>query len=183
MSTNSRAMRPGLAFVVVALFALAPAVASARTVRDSEEFSRFLAGAKTEAAQVQQTAEEMFALKFSKVSWHTQAAKLEELKTHVNKLGEFVVNMNNAEAPSPWQSQAIRDVTPMVEELAANVTMAIFHLDDSRDAYVFSSFPEYVEANAELASNTAALLSEYAEFSEAKQTVDDISFELELPTS
>jgi hypothetical protein len=130
MSTNSRAMRPGLAFVVVALFALAPAVASARPVRDSEEFSRFLAGAKTEAAQVQQTAEEMFALKFSKVSWHTQAAKLEELKTHVNKLGEFVVNMNNAEAPSPWQSQAIRDVTPMVEELAANVTMG--HLSSGR---------------------------------------------------
>ena len=175
--------RPGLAFVAVALLALAPAVASARPVRDSEEFSRFLAGAKTEAAQVQQTAEEMFALQFSRVSWHTQAAKLEELKTHVNKLGEFVVNMNNVEAPSPWQRQAIRDVTPMAEELAANVTMAIYHLDESRDTYVFSSFPEYVEANAELASNTAALLSEYVEFSEAKQTVDDISFELELPTS
>jgi hypothetical protein len=112
MNTNSRAMRPGMAFVVVALFALAPAVASARTVRDSEEFSRFLAGARTEAVQVQQTAEEMFALKFSKVSWHTHAAKLEELKTHVNKLGEFVVNMNNVEAHHPGRGRQFATLLP-----------------------------------------------------------------------
>jgi hypothetical protein len=183
MNQYAQAVRPGLAFLAVALLSLAPAVASARSAKDSEEFSGFLAQAKTEARQLQKSAEEMNSFAHSRTRWETQAAKIEEIKTHVNKLGEWVIKMNHVEAASPWQRQAIRDVTPMVEELAANVTMTIYHLGESQDRLVFSSFPEYVAANAELAANTAELLSEYVEYSEAKQTVEDISFELELPTS
>lgn len=183
MNTYSRAVRPGLAFVAVAILSLAPAVASARVVRDSEEFTGFLAEAKTEAAQLQKSAEEMSSFSHLNTNWSTEAAKIEEVKQHVNKLGELLTKMNNVEAASPWQKQALRDVVPMVEELAANVSMTIYHLGEAPDRLVFSSFPEYVAANAELASNTAALISEYVEYSEAKQTVEDISFELELPTS
>lgn len=183
MNKYSRAVRPGLALVAVALLSLAPAVASARVVGDSEEFTGFLAQAKTEAAQLQRSAEELNSFQYSRISWQSQAAKLEELKTHLNKLGELVVRMNNVEAPSPWQQMAIFDVYPMVEELAANVTMTIFYLGEAPDRLAFTSFPEYVAADAELATNTAALLSEYVDYSEAKRTVEDISFELELPKS
>jgi hypothetical protein len=183
MKKYAQAVRPGLAFVAVALLSLAPAMASARSVGDSEKFSGFLTEAKTEAAQLQKSAEEMNSFVHFNTHWRTEAAKIEEVKQHVNRLGELVTRMNNVEAASPWQRQAIRDVTPMVEELAANVSMAIYHLGESPDRLVFTSFPEYVAANAELASNTAELLSEYVEFSEAKQTVEDISFELELPTT
>jgi hypothetical protein len=182
MIKHLQSMRPGLAFLAVAFLSVMPAIAAAQS-QDSDEFSGFLAQAKSEAVQVQQTAEEMYTLRFSKISWQTQAEKLEVLKTHVNKLGEFVVRMNNVEAPSPWQRHAIRNVTPMVEELAADVTMAIYHLDESRDSYVSSSFPEYVAANAELSVDIAGLLSDYVEYSEAKRTVEDIEFELELPIS
>jgi hypothetical protein len=50
---------------------------------------------------------------------------------------------------------AIGDVTPMVEELAANVTMTIYNLGESPDRLIFSSFPEYVAANAEMAADIA----------------------------
>ena len=183
MNKYARAVRPGWAFLAVAFLSLAPAVASARVVRDSEEFSGFLAEAKTEAAQLQKSAEEMNSFVHFSTQWSTEAAKIEEVKQHVNKLGELVTRMNNVEAPSPWQRQAIRDVNPMVEELAANVTMTIFYLSEFQDRLVFTSFSEYVAANAELAADTAELLSEYVEYSEAKQTVEDISFDLELPSS
>jgi len=183
MNKYAWAKRAATGFLAIAALAVAPAIASAGVVRDSEEFNGYLAQARSEAVQVQRAAEEMYTYKFSKVSWQTQAAKLDELKTHLNNLGEFVIKMNKVEAPSPWQQMAISDVTPMVEELAGDVTMTIFHLDAARQDYMFSSFPEYVEANADLATNTAALLGQYVEFSEAKQTVDDISFELELPIS
>jgi hypothetical protein len=179
MRKYRQAVRQGFSLLAIVLLSLAPTLASARVVRDSPEFSGYLAQAKTEAVQVQQTAEEMYTFKYSKISWQTQAAKLEELKTHLNKLGEFVVTMNNVEEPSPWQQVAIGDITPMVQELAANVTMAIYHLDASRQDYAFSSFPEYVEANAELAANTAAMISDYVTYDEAKQKAKETSDELQ----
>jgi hypothetical protein len=175
-------VRPKLALFAVAILSVAPALASAQVVRDSAEFSGLLTQAKSEAVQVQRITEEIYSFKGNNLTWQTYADKLGELKTHVNSLGEFVMRMNNVEAPSPWQQQAIADITPMVDELAADVTMSIYHLDAARDQYMFSSFPEYVEADAELSANISALLAEYVDYAQAKQTKDDIEFELELPT-
>jgi len=179
MNKYAQAVRPGFLLLAVALLSLAPTLASARVIRDSPEFSGYLAQAKAEAVQVQRAAEEMYTFKYSNVSWQTQAAKLQEIKTHLNKLGEFVVSMNNVEEPSPWQQVAIDDITPMVQELTGNVTMAIYHLDASRQDYAFSSFPEYVEANAELATNTADMISDYVAYGEAKQKAKETSDELQ----
>lgn len=170
-----------LAFLVVAILSLAPAMASARSVKDSEEVSGFLAEAKTEAVRLQKSAEEMNSFVLSRTSWETQAAKIGEIKRHVNKLGELITKMNRAEAPSPWQEQAIREVSSSVEELAANVTMTIYHLGESQDRLIFTSFPEYVAANAEMASDFAGLVSDYVAYGEAKQDVEELSFELGLP--
>src|ERR1700751_3513369 len=131
MKKYSQAVRPGLAFLVVAVLSSAPAIASSRSVKDSEEVFGFLAEAKTEAVQLQKSAEEMNSFEPFTTSWKTQAAKIDEVKRHVNRLGELITKMNNAEAPSPWQQKAIREVTPMVEELASCVTMTIYHLSEN----------------------------------------------------
>jgi hypothetical protein len=177
------ALRPGLAFLAVAILSLTPAIASAKSVRDSEEVSRFFAEARTEALQLQRSAEEMNSFAHFNISWQTEAAKIAEVKLHFNKLGELVRKMNAAEAPSPWQQQAIGEVTPMVEELGSYITMTIYHLGESPDRLAFTSFPEYVAANADLASDLAQLLSDYVEYGQAKQTVEELSFELGLPRS
>jgi hypothetical protein len=183
MKKYARAVRPGLAFVAVALLSLAPALASAQTVKDSEEFSGFLAQAKSEALQLQRSAEEMSSFAHSRTDWRTEAAKLAEVKEHVNNLGEFVNRMNNTEALAPWQRTALGDVAPMVDELAGNVTMAIYHLGENPDRLIFTSFPDYVAATAELASNIAQTLSDYVAYGEAKNKAEELSFELELPES
>lgn len=183
MKKYAQAVRPGLAFLAVAVLSLAPAIASARSVKDSEEVFGFLAEAKTEAVQLQKSAEEMNSFEPFRTNWKTQAAKIDEIKRHVNRLGELVTKMNNAEAPSPWQQQAIREVSSMVEELSANVTMTIFHLSENPDRLIFTSFPEYVAANAELATDLAQMLSDYVAYGEAKEDVEELSFELGLPRS
>jgi hypothetical protein len=177
MKKYTQAVRPGFAVLAVALLSFAPMLASARVTKDSPEFSGFLAQARSEAVQVQRISEEMYT--FSNISWQTQAAKLDELKTHVNKLGEFVVSMNKAEAPSPWQQNAISELTPLVQELAGNVTMAVYHLDATRDTYGFSSFPEYVAANAELAPEITQMISDYVAYDEAKQKAKETADELQ----
>ena len=177
MNKHTQAVRPGFVLAVALLF-LAPMVASAQGAKDSAEFSGFLAQAKSEAVQVQQIAEEMNSFN-SNVGWRTQAGALEELKRHVNKLGEFVISMNNVEAPSRWQQNAIGELTPMVEQLAAQVTMAFYHLDATHDAYVFGSFPEYVAANAELAPEITQMISDYVAYDETKQKAKEAADELQ----
>lgn len=119
MKEYAKAARSGLAFLAVAALCLVPSVASARSVGDSEEVAGFLAQAKTEALQLQKITEEMNSFEHSRTSWQTQAAKLAEIKRHFNKLGELVTKMNKAEAPSPWQQEAVGEVTPMVQELSS----------------------------------------------------------------
>lgn len=177
MKDYAKAARLGLAFFAVAVLSLVPTAASARSVGDSKEVSGFLAEAKAEALQVQMITEEMNSFVHSRTSWQTQAAKLAEIKRHFNKFGELVIKMNKAEAPSPWQQEAIREVTPMVEELSSYITMTIYHLGEDPDRLVFTSFPEYVAASTGLASEIAELLSDYVEYGKANQ--DGVTLEHE----
>jgi hypothetical protein len=75
----------------------------------------------------------MNSFEHSTINWRTEAAKIAEIKRHFNNLGELVTKMNKSEAPSPRQQQAIREVTPMVEELASYITMTIYHLGENPD--------------------------------------------------
>jgi hypothetical protein len=179
MNMYAHAVRPGWTLLAVALLSLAPAMASARSVRDSKEFSDHLAEARAEAIQLQQNAEEMSGFVHSHTKWATESSKIEEVKQHVNKLAEYIAEMNKAEAPSPWQEQASSDVTPMVNDLSAYVTMAIYYLTENQDRFAFTSFPEYVAANAASAADIAHMLSDYVAYGEAKQKAEDVSFELQ----
>jgi hypothetical protein len=86
------------------------------------------------------------------------------------------------EATSPWQQMAIGDVTPMLEELAANVTMTIYNLGESPDRLIFSSFPEYVAANADIAADIAQVTSDYVAYGEDKQKAKEVADELQMTT-
>lgn len=55
MKKYAKAVRPGLSFFAVAVLSLVPAMAPAQSAPDSEEFSGFLAEAKSEAAQLQKS--------------------------------------------------------------------------------------------------------------------------------
>jgi hypothetical protein len=181
MNKYAKSIRPGLAFLAVAFLSLAPAVASAQVAKDSQEFTGFLAEAKTEAVQLQKSTEEMNSFVHYTTNVATEAAKIAEIKEHVNKLAELFTKMGNVEAPPAWQQMAVVDIGPMLEELSANVTMTIFNLSAAPDRLVFTSFPEYVQANAETASDLAQTISDYVAYGEARNKAEELSLRLELP--
>jgi hypothetical protein len=170
-------------FFAVAFLSLAPAVASAQSARDSEEFTGFLAEAKTEAVQLQRSTEEMNSFVHSRANFATEATKIAEIKQHVNKLGELFMKMDNVEAPAVWQQMVVVDIGPMLEELSANVTMTIFNLSAAPDRLAFTSFPEYVQANAETAADLAQTISDYVVYGETRKKAEELSLQLELPES
>ena len=53
--------------------------------------------------------------------------------------------------------------------------MTICHLDENPDRFIFTSFPEYVAANVELASGIAGTLSDYVAYGEAKQKTEEFT--------
>jgi hypothetical protein len=184
MNSYGKAIRPALAFLAIAFLLGTPALRAAQPVKDSEEVSGFLTDAKSEAIQLKQDAEEMNSFVRSKTSWETHAAKLREIKEHVNKLGELVTKMNNAEAAaSPWQQQSINRVTPLLTELAAGVTTTIKHLSDNKDRLLNPPYPDYAAANATYASDLAQLVSDYVAYGDAKHRSEDLADKLEVPGS
>jgi hypothetical protein len=182
MNTYRKALGPVLALLAVVVFSVTPPLRAAHPAKDSEEVSGFLAEAKTEAIQLKQDAEEMNSFVRSKTSWETHAAKLGEIKGHVNKLGELVTKMNNAKAAaSPWQQQSIDRVTPLLKELAASVTSTIKHLSDNQNHLLNPPYPDYAAANADYASDLAQLVSDYVAYGDAKYKSEDLAQKLEVP--
>lgn len=169
MNSHTSAIRSGLAFLAVAFLSVAPALAAAQSGKDSQEVSGFLAEAKTEAIQLKQDAEEMNSFVRAKTSWETHAAKLNEIKQHVNKLGELVTKMNNAEATaSPWQRQSVDRITPYLKELAGSVSSTIQHLNDNQKNLLHPPYPDYAAATAVYASDLSQLISDFVAYGEAK---------------
>ena len=118
--------------------------------KDSAEVSGFFSEAKSEAVQLKHDAEELKSFTRSNLHWKTHAAKVEEIKQHVNKSGELLAKMQNARSTaSPWQQQTIDRIEPMLKDIAATVETTIAHLSKQPQQLQTAPYKEYVDANAE----------------------------------
>ena len=87
------AVRPGLSFLAIAILSLVALMRSAVSAPDSEAFSGFLAEAKRKGTQPQKSVE-LNSVHY-RTHWRTEAAKLEEIRTHVNKVGDLFTKIND----------------------------------------------------------------------------------------
>lgn len=178
---NSKVIRGTWGLLATALLAMAPAIRAA-SPPTSEEVSGFLSEAKTEAVQLQFDAAELNNFARSKMSWETHAAKLTQIKDHVNKVSELVTKMNAAKADAaPWQKQAIERINPMLSELATTVSTAIAHLSKNQDRLMFPPYPDYAAATAATATDMAEMISDYVDYGETRHHLDDLERQLETP--
>ena len=101
-----------VAFPLVVLIAARPA--HGRTT-DSEQVLKLLSEAKAEALNLQQDAFELKSFTQSGASWQSHADQLSQIKTHVNKIGTIVQELNDLRmVASPWQKIAIDRVNPLL---------------------------------------------------------------------
>jgi len=165
-----------------ALAFAASSVYGAQTSKDSSEVSGLLAEAKTEAAQLKVDAEEFRTFTRSQLNWKTHAAKVDEIKQHVNKSGELLAKLTNArQTASPWQQQAIDRIEPLLKDLAATVETTIDHLSKHPEHLQTGPYKGYVDANADLASKLAEVISDYVEYGKSKVKSEELAAKLEVP--
>jgi hypothetical protein len=99
----------------------------------------------------------------------------------VNELGKIAGEMIDLKAQSsPWQQDAIRQVMPLLQEMAINLTNAIEHLNANQSQVHMQTFRDYARTNFELAKRTADLIRDFVEYDEAKSIAESLEEKLEL---
>ncbi|MGB7549578.1 MAG: hypothetical protein WBM14_17710 [Terracidiphilus sp.] len=160
---------------------------SARIVRaqsmDSEEISNLLAQAKSHAVLAEDDSATLESFTRSKLSWESFARKITVIRDHVNELGKLHGQLLELRPQgSPCQQRAIDQIDPLVREMADHLTAAINHLNDNQSKVHMPPFRDYVNANYELASRTAALIRDFVAYDEASSKADSLEQQLELPS-
>jgi len=159
-----------------------PLVAKAQTI-DSSKVNDLLKETKTHAVLAEDDAQTLDAYTRSKLSWQSHATRVHEMKEHANDLIRDFNQLSSMRADaSPWQQEAIDRINPLLQEMAAHLTATINHLNDNQSRTHLPQYREYVHANRELMMKTARLISEFADYSEAKTVANELEKKLELPT-
>lgn len=154
---------PGLALLVVACLYLLPVPRDAdETVPDSTEVSELLTEVKTRAVRVSKDADEMRKCSASKLSWDSQAVRINGFREHDGSLNKAVQQLSEKRpSASSWQRVAIDRIAPLATELASNNEKTIEKVDRNKSRLHTNEYKRYLRSNSEVASNLASLISDY----------------------
>jgi len=146
---------------------------------DSEQISKLLSDAKTMAFQLKEDAVTMESFTRMNVTWESHADAINQIKDHVNALGKQVVKLREARGgASPWQKAAIDRINPFMDELAGYTYAVIEHVKDR--THTMAEYNDYLEANADYASDLAAMIGNFVDYGKAKQRLERLSAKLEI---
>ncbi len=168
------------AALLVAGYLMVPALTMAATNQDSPQITKFLADARTEAAELKADSADLESMTRSKLSWESHAAKVEMIKEHVNKTVKLLTSMKDVSGGSAWQQMAVQGIEPLLKELAGNTEATIKHLNANRTRVHMPAFRDYAKANLDLATDLESLIRKFADYSEAKGKYERLGAELEV---
>jgi hypothetical protein len=171
----------------MAIFALSFSlgnVMKAQAVTDSAQINKLFAEVKTHAMEADDDAATLDAYARSgQVTRQSHGMKLESIKEHVNDLIKDCNQMSSTRAEgSPWQQEAIDRINPLLHDMADQLTATIEHLNANQSRVHMLPYQEYVHAQYELIHKTHNLITDFADYSEARATVNSLEKALSLPT-
>jgi hypothetical protein len=179
-------MRKPIAWIGTALLAGFFVVSShvnAAEVSDSEQVSKLLSEAKTQAFQLKEDAATMESFTRMNLSWESHAAAINQVKDHVNTLARQVTNLSAAKnTASPCQKSAIDRINPFLDELGGYTSAVIEHIK-GQPKHTMDEYKDYLEANADYAADLAAMIADFVDYGKTKQRLQHLADKLEVPGS
>jgi hypothetical protein len=167
-------------WAAVAGFLLASSTVKAGEVQDSEQVTKLLSDAKTMAYQLREDAVLMETFTRQSVSWQSHSAAISTIREHVNALGRQEQKLKEAKASaSPWQRTAIDRIAPYLDELTGYITASIEHINEKQ--HTLLEYNDYLEANADYATDLANMIANFVDYGKARQRVDRLGAKLEVP--
>ena len=168
--------------VICTLIITTPAIFAA-AVPDSEQVTTLLAQAKTQAFQLKEDAVTMESFNRMTVSRETHAATINQIRDHINALVRTEAKLKDVEAEAlPWQKRAINGITPFLDELEGYTSAVIEHLSGEVH-HTPAEYKDYLEANADYATDLAKMISDYVDYGRTKDRVENLRDKLEIPES
>jgi hypothetical protein len=170
---SHRAVAAFIPALLAAGYFLTPARLMSGQVGDSGQISSLLAEAQKEAVELKLDSADLEQFTYSNVTYGSYSHTIMLIREHVNKTGELLARLRQVETSgSPWQQTAIKQIEPLLGELAANTTRTIEHLNENKMNVHFPEFKEYARANYMLAKNLEALIHDFVDYAEAKEEVE-----------
>jgi hypothetical protein len=167
--------------VLLAGFLVIPTPSKAAEAPDSEQVSKLLSEAKTMAFQLKEDAVTMESFTRMNVSWQSHAAAINQIKDHINALGRQATKLKDARSTgSPWQQTAIDRITPFLDELTGYTSAVIEHIDGEKK-HTPAEYTDYLEANADYATDLAAMIGDFVDFGKTKNRLQRLGEKLEIP--
>jgi hypothetical protein len=153
----------------------------AQTANDSSSVSGQLNDAKTIAAKIKKDAVVMESYtRASGPSWQSHAAMLGKIKADVNALQQNMRDLQSQRAAaSAWQQSAIDRITNLANDLATNMNSAIDGLNKSRQRPTVPPYPDYLTANARIASDLADEINAAIDYAQTKAKLDSLTQQLD----
>lgn len=171
-------------FAVLAVVGILGTTAYAKgpEVPDSEAVSKLLSEAKTMAFQLKEDAVTMESFSRMNVSWETHAVAINQIRDHVNALGRHQEKLMEAkENASEWQRIAINRIEPFLDELEGYTSAVIEKINANPKQLFTPQYKDYLEANADYASDLAAMIAQFVDYGKTKQRLINLTDDLELP--
>lgn len=163
---------------VLASYTVSP-IARAAETPDSAQVSALLSEAKTMAYQLKEDALTMESFTRMNVSLETQKVEINKIRDHVNALARQAAKLKEAEpGAAPWQKTAIQRIDPYLDELGGYTSAAIEHINARQ--HNPAEYQDYLEANADYASDLCAMISDFVSYGKNRQRVERLAAKLEI---
>lgn len=110
-----------------------------------------------------------------RLSWQTHSAQLEEIKSHVNSIGEQLASLERMRPIAvEWQQEAIERVVPVAVQLAERTTAAINHLNENQTRLWAPEYVSHLREMSALADHMHGTVSNYLKIIDAQNEIDHL---------
>jgi hypothetical protein len=150
------------------------------TVFLSGQASRLLAEVQHEAAGLVSNAQILGTLD-SKITWHSHASYLIEVKKHINAIGVRLDELQRMRQVVPaWQQQAISEVYAHASQVAASTKAAIAHLRANQERVLAPEYRGHLQAIVGHSEDLKQSVDKFLQYEKAQQRYEQLQRELEL---
>jgi hypothetical protein len=179
---NKQQMIGSIPLALLAVGVGVTSLAKETGVPDSEQVSKLLSEAKTQAFQLKEDASTMEAYTRSNLGWESHAAAVEQVKEHINAAGRTLAKLaESRKTASPWQMTAIDRIAPLLKEIASNTETVIKYINKNPKRLFMTEYKDYIETNADVADKLAGLISDFVDYGNTKNKLERLTAKLELP--
>jgi hypothetical protein len=103
---------------------------------------------------------------------------MEWWSSSVSEFGQLETLQSHQTVASPWQQDAIDRITGLASDLATNMNATIDRLNKNKSPPTAPPYPEYLRANARIASDLADEIDATINYAQNKAKLDSLPQQL-----